>query len=303
MCIKSNIEILEKELTNLEYVIIQKDEKGYKKLLKKLITLQVNSFDKKVNEAIDKCINYLKSVGAESFNNDHLNYIQTVFEMSLGKHLPSLMEADLLTLNTQIYKFGIGEVGKSVKMKLGFDVPDEEAGVILGKQNLFWVQDYYGTQLKDEINKILTPYFKSDKTINEVIDDFQKSFNKITNKGVDYFEGLAEHTTNRVRELGKITGYEKAGIESYEIVAVVDDRTSDICLEMNGKIFDVASGVNFRDTILGLSDPADIKNVAAWRTPDEIKGLSVADLPPGMEVPPYHFKCRTITVAYFAAAA
>jgi SPP1 gp7 family putative phage head morphogenesis protein len=209
------------------------------------------------------------------------------------------MEADIFTLNAQIYKFGIGEVGKSLKMKLGFEVADEEAAAVLGKQNLFWVQDYYSEQLSGEIDNILKPYFTSDKTIGEVIDDFQKSFGKITDKGVDYFEGLAEHTTNRVRELGKITGYEKGGIVKYEIRAVMDDRTSDVCQQMNGQIFEVASGAAFRDTILSLSNPADIKDVAPWRTGDEISGLSGADLPPGMELPPYHWRCRTVTVAYF----
>lgn len=298
-CVNSILDDVERDLNTIEFALIQKDEKGYKKLLKKLGTLHANSFDKKVNEAIKNCLKYLQSVGSQSFNNTHLNHIQTLFEKAVGVDLPSLMEADIFTLNAQIYKFGIGEVGKSLKMKLGFDVADEEAAAVLGKQNLFWVQDYYSEQLSGEIDNILKPYFTSDKTIGEVIDDFQKSFGKVTDKGVDYFEGLAEHTTNRVRELGKITGYEKGGIVKYEIRAVMDDRTSEVCQQMNGQIFEVASGAAFRDTILSLSNPADIKDVAPWRTGDEISGLSGAALPPGMELPPYHWRCRTVTVAYF----
>lgn len=305
MCVVSKSEIktglahLEHELRNLEFVVIQKDDKGYKKLLSKLTSLHLNSFDKKVNEAVKKCIKYLTSVGGDSFNSSHLKYVQTLFKTSIGVELPELLESDVLALNSQIYRFGIGEVGKSVKLKLAFDVADEEAAAVLGQQNLFWVQDYYGSQLSGEIDRVLKPYFTSDKTIGDVIDDFKKSFQKLTDKGSDYFEGLAEHTTNRTRELGKITGYEKAGVEKYEIRAVIDDRTSDVCLEMDGQIFEVSSGVEFRDTILSLDDPEQIKAVAPWRTGSEISGLSTADLPPGMELPPYHWRCRTVTVAYF----
>jgi SPP1 gp7 family putative phage head morphogenesis protein len=145
----------------------------------------------------------------------------------------------------------------------------------------------------------LKPYFTENKTITEVAEEFQKKFGKLTDKGIDYFEGLAEHTTNRNRELGKITGFEKAGVLKYEIRAVMDDRTSEICIEMNGKIFEVSDGVAFRDKILGIEDPNDIKTVAPWRSTDEIKGLSASELPPGMELPPYHWRCRTVAIAYF----
>lgn len=133
----------------------------------------------------------------------------------------------------------------------------------------------------------------------EVAKDFANKFEDITNKGYDYFEGLAEHTANRVRELGKVTGYEKAGIMKYEIRAIMDDRTSDICQAMNGKIFEVAAAVDFRDTILSLDNPEDIKNAAPWRSGSEIKGIPDNEMPVGMELPPYHWRCRTLTVAYF----
>jgi len=297
--LKNSLLNLESELKNLEYVIIQKDEKGYKKLLKKLNTLLVNTFDKKIETAIKHSLDYLESIGELFFNNNHLNHIQNIFQSEIGMDFPDIVNADVFTLNQQIYKFGIGEIGKSTGLKLAFDVADAEASAILGNHNLFWVQDYYTAQLQDDIDKILKPYFTSDKTIQEVMSDIQSKFSTVTNKGIDYFEGLAEHTTNRVRELGKITGYEKAGIIKYEIRAVMDDRTSDICLTMNGQIFEVSSGIDFRDTILGLDDPSSIKDVAPWRTASEISNLSTAELPPGMELPPYHWRCRTTTVAYF----
>lgn len=68
---------------------------------------------------------------------------------------------------------------------------------------------------------------------------------------------------NLILNDGASKGYKEAGIERYQLLATLDNRTSEICQDMDGKIFEVskkAVGINY---------------------------------------PPFHPNCRTTTIAYF----
>jgi SPP1 gp7 family putative phage head morphogenesis protein len=291
---------LEKSLTDLNAVIVEKDTITYNKVLRELTNVLVNSWTDAARNGVNKAIEYITGKGEVNFNETDIKEIDSILQETLGMDLASTVESSVMELNQKAVKLGLKEVSKAVKMKLGFDVTDQEAAAILGKHNLFYIGNYYSDQLKGDIGEIIRGYFSGGKTLEEVTADFQSKFGKFTDKGSTYFEGLANHTLNRTREIGHINGYEKAGVIKYEIVAVVDDRTSEICLEMNGKVFEIQNAIDLRDSILGMDDPQSIKDVAPWRTPAEISGKSEADLPSGMEFPPYHFGgCRTTTVAYF----
>jgi SPP1 gp7 family putative phage head morphogenesis protein len=290
---------LEKELTDLNATVIEKDSIAYNKILKQLTDVLVNTWTESAKTAVKEAIQYVTDKGETNFNETDIKEIDTIFKNYFGVDLAGAVESSVMDLNQKAIKLGLKDVSTSLKMKLSFGVADEEAAAILGKHNLFYVGNYYGDQVSGDIDKIIREYFTGSKTIEEVTTDLQSKFGKITDKGINYFEGLAEHTVNRTREIGHINGYEKAGVTKYEIKAILDDRTSEICIEMNGKVYEVAQAATLRDSILGLDDPRNIKDVAPWRTPGEISGKSVADLPAGMEFPPYHFRCRTTTIAYF----
>ncbi len=290
---------LNSEIKGLHYTYILKSPKAFENLLDKLSNAIANCYDTKRTDAIHKAIDYLTSLpDNEKFSEKISGKIDSILSTELGKNLEELASEPVMELGQQIYKSGIQEVSKNLNMKLAFNVPDREAADILSSHNLFFIKDYYDSQLSQGINSILKDYVTGGKTIKEVSEDFYKKYNDATEKGQAYFEGLAEHTASRSRELGKITGFEKAGIEYYEVRAIIDDRTSDICLSMNGRIFSVLDGINFRDSILSMDNPEDIKSVAPWRSSSEVENLHTSDLPAGMELPPYHFRCRTVVVAY-----
>lgn len=291
-----------KSLDNIDAavgIIIEKDKMTYDKYFNKLRNVLVNAYESQIKTALNDVIDYLVGLDKESFSEEDIAKINGILKSKLGDELYSQLEKPILDLTQSIYKFGVSEIGKSVGMKLAFDIADEEAAAILGNQNMFWVGDYYGSKLSGEIGDILKGYYTENKTIEQVAKDFEMRFGDVTEKGTSYFDMMAKTTTTRVRELGHITGYEKAGVTRYEIVAQVSDRTCELCLEMNGKTFEVSAGAEFRDTILGLSDPAEIKNIAPWRTAEDVKGLSAAEMPVGMQLPEFHANCNCTTVAYF----
>lgn len=112
-------------------------------------------------------------------------------------------------------------------------------------------------------------------------------------KSVPYWRVVANAAASRGYHYGAIRAGQSIGRRGYEIVAVLDAKTSAICRTMNGKQFWVA------DASLQVSRAAealdeDIKHVAPWLTPEDIDGLSNDELRSmGFIIPPFHGNCRS----------
>ncbi|MCM1223390.1 MAG: minor capsid protein [Lachnospiraceae bacterium] len=76
-------------------------------------------------------------------------------------------------------------------------------------------------------------------------------------------ERLVRTETAHIANMATMKGYKDSGIKSYKILATLDSRTSEICRDYDGKVFDVK------------------------------------DMEVGVNAPPFHPNCRTTTVAHF----
>lgn len=93
------------------------------------------------------------------------------------------------------------------------------------------------------------------KTSQEVRNDY--------NVNQYYAERLIRTESNHFHNEGELEAYKQMGFEKFRFLATLDSRTSEICQEMDGKIFDVKDGM------------------------------------PGDNVPPLHPNCRSTIVPYF----
>ncbi len=111
-----------------------------------------------------------------------------------------------------------------------------------------------------------------------------------------YFKGLADHIATKTKELGRISGYQRAGIKYVKVKAILDERTSIICRQMHGRIISVERLAEQKERILQARSIDELKAAQAW-----IPSFSgkTSELPDGVAGPPYHYRCRTTTVAYF----
>lgn len=83
------------------------------------------------------------------------------------------------------------------------------------------------------------------------------------NVGKYYADRLIRTETNYFAAAGEMESYKSMGIKQYQFLATLDKRTSQICRELDGKVFDVA------------------------------------DAEPGLNIHPMHPNCRSTTTAYF----
>jgi len=144
---------------------------------------------------------------------------------------------------------------------------------------------------------------------------------KTFGRGRAYAELCAQAWMQDSRSYGQISSYSEAGIQRYQIEAVLDEQTTVICQELHGKEFDVGTSMRQFEDRSGWDDPQEIKRAAPWvrqsggemfikppggervslgsRGEDGVFKFSVSDQAmqnSGVGYPPFHGYCRTTTV-------
>jgi hypothetical protein len=108
--------------------------------------------------------------------------------------------------------------------------------------------------------------------------------------------------TSRLATWGYTAEADAMGYEEYQLSAVLDNRTSDFCRMISGKVFKVADAKNTIEHVLSLQNPDDAKGVQPWPSQSkeavEAYGkLSAEELTAkNLHIPPFHPFCRTILV-------
>ena len=150
-----------------------------------------------------------------------------------------------------------------------------------------------------------------------------------------YWDVVAGAFIGNGRSYAQLSSYAEAGIARYLIEAVLDERTTEICRYLHGKVFEVADGLRRFDALDRLDQPEEVKQAQPWvreshdpatgnrvlymdrgglRTPlvevtrsgfgtrddrgehgQAVSNRELMDL--GVSYPPYHGLCRTTTLA------
>jgi len=120
-----------------------------------------------------------------------------------------------------------------------------------------------------------------------------------------YFEGLSATTITRARAFSNLNLMVGARITQLRWSSIVDNRTSTICLQMDGRVFPIELAQSQMQDILKQKNSQDIVENFKWR-----KDLSEFNLSRGQKlnsndaanllarngvpiVPPAHFRCRS----------
>lgn len=165
--------------------------------------------------------------------------------------------------------------------------------------------------------------------------DLAAAFEEDVPRPDSYWRVVADAFVGRARAWSTVGALEDAEIQTFELVAVLDEVTTDICRYMDGKIFQVSAARGLLDTLSNLPDPAAVKFANPWmrvgRDEDGNKriyvpnedgstttvasversgigtrddrgeysgGMTEAQLAAlGVPIPPFHGRCRTLIVA------
>jgi SPP1 gp7 family putative phage head morphogenesis protein len=79
-----------------------------------------------------------------------------------------------------------------------------------------------------------------------------------------YWETVASSFISQGRSYAQMSSYAEAGIQHYRIEAVLDERTTEICRYLDGKLFSVGDALRRFDRVEQLDDPEAIKQAMPW---------------------------------------
>jgi SPP1 gp7 family putative phage head morphogenesis protein len=285
-------------------------EKYYDKLMNDYYMVLINSWSDSVKEASRTAIKALSDLKPDQkADTKFLKSLEYVIRQQLGDEFANALDSKIKTFTELTYRVSAQE-NQFKNIKFSFSATDMKNIEQIKKQQVFWLREHYNGSVADRLSDILTQSVENKWTKLELSQELKTHFADIYKGSKPYFEGLAEHTSLRIREFARITNYQKCGATHYQIVAVMDERTSDICRALNGKIFPLKTAMETMNAMYEIAEYKDIeqakerlKKLAPFVKESQIE-YNAENIPIGVSgthtpFPPFHWRCRTRTIMIY----
>ncbi|MBU1028564.1 MAG: hypothetical protein KKF48_05960 [Nanoarchaeota archaeon] len=259
---------------------------------------------KATKKAVASIDEFMTRVEWQDLNAEELRQLFASLETELGVGFGAAVQADISSLLDKSYRKGKSAILKPKGLPLNFLAIDTDAIAWLQEHHIYWIRNFYSRRLSQGIADIVAEGMAQGLGRVDIGKMLKEAFDGYKGLGVQpeaYWRGLAANGMNRSRNFGQIQGYVDAEIKQIEVVAVLDEKTSSICRELNGKIINVSAAVRQRDALMAATRPEDVEQISPWLSVDEAKGRMRGNVADNVGMPPYHFHCRTTTVERSAA--
>lgn len=291
----------------LTRTVVIKDSKAFDRLYGELQAALTRAWDDEMRKAIIAALDRLRDLGGGAFTAGDAASIMRVLEERVGAEaIRAAMREPVVNLTDALFRTGAAEIGRAASVDIAFMRPDLDALDALKDNNLFWVGEHWDRHTKEKLDTILTEYFTDGMTRDDLTRRMADDFRTLTSRSHIYWEAVADHMATKGREIGRVTGYERAGIQKVQIRAHLDERTTPCCRRLHGRVIEVQTLVDQRDAYFEASARGDKLLMAdIWVMHGkgaDLSGTRTRDLK-GVGSPPYHYRCRTITVAYWETPA
>lgn len=112
----------------------------------------------------------------------------------------------------------------------------------------------------------------------------------------DQLDSYANTISARAATHERLIEYQRRGTQYVQVVAYLDERTTDICRSMHGRIFEVGPAHESLNTQGQLVQPSSF-----WEGNHNFSETPTADMSQAW-MPPYHYNCRTRVVPFVMPA-
>jgi len=125
-------------------------------------------------------------------------------------------------------------------IKAGLTQQDKAVINILNNNNNFFISGIYDKTLIGSVNTLASRIVQENLPKSALASLMREELPSVlAQRGNTYLSILASDVINRARNFAQVTAFEEARIRKYEIIAVMDERTSEICEAMDGMVFEV----------------------------------------------------------------
>ncbi|AXH14360.1 hypothetical protein AMYT_0767 [Malaciobacter mytili LMG 24559] len=251
---------------------------------------------KKISEIIDEFVK-TQSINAkeqlEEFLSDMVVYINRNYSNTDKDALLTIVGGKLKDLNISFDTKGLDDIYKKLSVvngpstKFEFDEIDLKAIKVM-RDSFYWSADKYNIETQNILKDTISDTFKGEITRAEVSSVLKEKFDGVINKSESYFELVADSNISQAQAISRVNQGLKYGVKHFKVSAKIDNKTSDFCRWLNGKIITANHLKTQIDKLLSSSSIDDKKQAAPWQN-KPIYGK----LPPNVGLAPYHGHCRT----------
>jgi len=145
---------------------------------------------------------------------------------------------------------------------------------ILNKNTRFWIGTHFSDNLQEGFRAVLQDYFDGGYNRADFVSLLETHFSSLVSRSESYWNLFADHLATKTREIGRVSGYEQAGVERVIWQSWLDGRTSKFCRQMNGEVIEVRylrKGVDNYLKACETEDKETIKKAWKWWTDKEVE--------------------------------
>ncbi len=261
----------------------------------------------KADEIEEAIASYLRDVKSqnkketEKFVSDLLVYVTQNVENIDKKTLLRIVEAKIqslgYTLDTAALEALHEKAAAAAAAEVGaaFVFDQTDAQVLESMQRaLVWMKEDGAANTQSRLKEIIAEAMEGEVRINDLGETLRAEFEGVIDESARYFQGVSDHVIRQSQSVTRIYQFEKAGVKEVKVIALIDKKTSAVCRSMHGRIIPIAVVKSQADAIMAAKSIEEKKAASRWQS-----APIFGKLPSGVALPPYHFRCRTIVVAYF----
>lgn len=253
--------------------------------------------------AFRQALEILRGVDPARFSGEDEARILAAIEAEIGNEaMRRALEGPVVTLPEAIYQAeAMAAARQAAGIDYAFGVKDEAALDLVRRFDLHWIGRHWDAGTRAAVTGAVAEFFENGWTYETLADRLREAFDGIEERGMAYWQLTADTIATKTRELGRVAGYEQAGVRYLEVRAHIDERTTPICRSLHGRLIRLETVTRQRDRYLEAIGRGHMEAAkAAWPMFDASMAFSGGTkvLPENVGLPPYHFRCRTVTVAY-----
>lgn len=278
--------------------------------------LYVTGMADEIVNSIDNIYDKTKSIVQgmrTSYNREGLfKEVYSYLQEELGINLPKSIRPLTAEIVNSIY-----EKGKETVLVASMNLKDFEAIEYLKSSDNFYVGKQFGTYNEQVRDVLRNTIFADGVGAKQVAKEIQKNVGDFLNLKFHQYENVARTSANRARNWSRVFAYEEKGIKELEVFAVLDERTSEICRNLDGTVYKIEDAVGHLNKIMSfgedklpevspfasLTDKYDEDNnliqegILIDNNKENPQVKTASELVKiGVVAPPYHGRCRTVLV-------
>jgi SPP1 gp7 family putative phage head morphogenesis protein len=290
---KGSIARLRKTAKLLEQALIAKADR-YALYAGQLRSALLANWDEQSRSAIKEALTMI-SKGTGNMTESEFDLIDKRLRKILGVNMEGRMDEIVMDKIVRTYNFAQGDTVATIP---SFAVADQAAIDWLHENSVYWIGKHYNKQISGTTRAVAREIIRDGLDRKEAASLFKKRLGNEFKKSNAYWKSYANHVVTRAREFSHVESWVKTDTKYYQIIGVSDFRQSDICREMDGKVFPVERAVKLKRRIMRANTPEAVKDADRWYKYDEITSWKTEKLPLPMSLPPYHFGCRSTTTSF-----